>query len=67
MVSKLNPIAFHTVNSPVEAPVIRRRPSGVQMSLFIWHFRLLVAVRTKRVVTELATQWGVAFGGSNCQ
>ena len=29
MVSKLNVIPFHRVNSPLEAPVIKRLPSGV--------------------------------------
>lgn len=29
MVSKLKVNPFHNVNSPVEAPVTRRRPSGV--------------------------------------
>lgn len=29
MVSKLNVSPFHRVNSPLEAPVTRRRPSGV--------------------------------------
>lgn len=32
IVSKLNVSPFHRVNSPLDAPVIKRRPSGVHFS-----------------------------------
>ena len=40
MVSKLNVRPFHNVNSPLEAPVISRLPSGV-------HYK-----QTLRIITE---------------
>jgi len=53
MVSKLKVRPFHSVNSPLDAPVTRRRPSGVQAMQNMGQRILLVAVLTKRVVTEL--------------
>jgi len=43
IVSKLNVSPFHNVNSPLEAPVIRRLPSGVQVRQNTGHRILLVA------------------------
>ena len=56
---------FQSVNSPEEAPVMRRRPSGVQARQKIGQRILLVAVRTKRVVTALMGLSGEPAGGSS--
>lgn len=53
IVSKLNVRPFHNVNSPLEAPVTRRLPSGVQAIQKIGHRILFVAVFTNLVVTAL--------------
>lgn len=53
IVSKLNVNPFHSVNSPDDAPVTKRRPSGVHASVKIGHRILLVAVFTNLVVTAL--------------
>ena len=67
IVSKLKVSPFQSVNSPLEAPVISRRPSGVQDRQKIGHLILLVAVFTKRVVTALtglsSTSWGGTMSG----
>ncbi|KYN00308.1 hypothetical protein ALC62_08951, partial [Cyphomyrmex costatus] len=51
IVSKLKVRPFHKVNSPLEAPVTRRLPSGVQAIQKIGQRILLVAVFTNLVVT----------------
>lgn len=51
MVSKLKVRPFHNVNSPLEAPVTSRLPSGVQAMQKIGQRILLVAVFTNLVVT----------------
>lgn len=53
IVSKLNVKPFHNVNSPLEVPVMSRRPSGVHAKQNTGQRTLLVAVLTKRVVTAL--------------
>lgn len=50
MVSKLKVRPFQRVNSPLLAPVIKRRPSGVQANVKIGHLILFVAVFTNLVV-----------------
>merc|ERR1740137_97250 len=64
MVSKLKVSPFHRVNSPLEAPVIRRRPSGVQDRQKMGHRILLVAVFTNLVVTALTELSRVSWGGT---
>ena len=41
MVSKLKPIPFHNVNSPILEPVNSLRPSGVHRTMLIGCFNLL--------------------------
>lgn len=53
IVSKLNVSPFHNVNSPELAPVTSLLPSGVHAMQNMGHLILLVAVFTKRVVTQL--------------
>lgn len=53
IVSKLKVSPFHKVNSPELAPVINRRPSGVQASVNTGQRILLVAVFTNLVVIAL--------------
>lgn len=53
IVSKLNVNPFQSVNSPEEAPVTSRLPSGVQARVNIGHFILFVAVFTNLVVIAL--------------
>lgn len=52
IVSKLNVSPFHRVNSPLDAPVTSRLPSGVHAIQKIGHRILFVAVFTNLVVTE---------------
>lgn len=53
IVSKLNVSPFHSVNSPDDAPVTRRLPSGVHANVNMGHRILFVAVLTNLVVTAL--------------
>lgn len=53
IVSKLKVRPFHKVNSPELAPVINRRPSGVQANVKTGQRILLVAVFTNLVVIAL--------------
>lgn len=59
IVSKLKVKPFHKVNSPLEAPVNSRFPSGVHFKSFIGDLNLLVDVCTNFVATQ-------AFGVVNC-
>jgi hypothetical protein len=52
MVSKLKVKPFHNVNSPEDAPVIKRLPSGVHAIVFIGHRTLFVDVCINLVVTD---------------
>ena len=63
MVSKLKVSPFQRVNSPLDAPVISLRPSGVQARVKTGHRILLVAVFTNLVVTALAGLSRRATGG----
>ena len=65
MVSKLKVSPFQRVNSPLEAPVMSRRPSGVQARLKIGHRILLVEVRMNLVVTALIGLSRKKRGGTN--
>ena len=65
MVSKLKVSPFHSVNSPEDAPVIKRRPSGVQAKVNTGHRILLVAVLTNFVVMALADCSGMRGGGTS--
>lgn len=53
------------MNSPLEAPVTKRLPSGVHARQNTGHLILLVAVLTKRVVIALLALSGYADGGRN--
>lgn len=53
IVSKLNVSPFQRVNSPDDAPVTNRRPSGVHANVNIGQRILFVAVLTNLVVTAL--------------
>lgn len=63
IVSKLKVRPFHKVNSPLDAPVTRRRPSGVQSTQKMGQRILLVEVRTNLVVIQFTEFSRVAIGG----
>lgn len=64
IVSKLKVSPFQRVNSPLDAPVTRRRPSGVHKTQNMGHLILLVEVRTNLVVILLAGLSFSAIGGN---
>lgn len=66
MVSKLNVNPFQRVNSPDEAPVTSRLPSGVHRTQKIGHRILFVEVRTNLVVTQLIGLSFIDSGGTSC-
>lgn len=66
MVSKLKVSPFQSVNSPLDAPVTKRLPSGVHVMLKMGHLILLVAAFTKRVVTALVALSSKLGGGNIC-
>jgi hypothetical protein len=57
-------IPFHRVNSPLEAPVTSRRPSGVHAIEKIGHLILLVADLTYLVVTAFVELSNCIAGGT---
>ncbi|KAH9412846.1 hypothetical protein DERP_009828 [Dermatophagoides pteronyssinus] len=63
-VSKLNVKPFQRVNSPLDDPVIKRRPSGVHRTQNIGQRILFVDVRTNFVVIQLAALFCIYIGGT---
>ena len=67
IVSKLNVKPFQSVNSPLDAPVTKRLPSGVQHTQNIGHLILFVEVRTNLVVTQFIGLSNIEIGGISCK
>ena len=63
MVSKLNDIPFHSVNSPFCEHVNNRRPSGMNITLFTLVLILLLLTCTNFVANDVAGRCGYATGG----
>mmetsp|Transcript_26849 Transcript_26849/g.70498 ORF Transcript_26849/g.70498 Transcript_26849/m.70498 type:complete len:246 (+) Transcript_26849:966-1703(+) len=63
IVSKLNVSPFHSVNSPVDAPVISLRPSGVHLRQKIGHLFLFTLWWKNRVVMHCASSSFLTCGG----
>lgn len=64
MVSKLKVSPFHKVNSPLEAPVTNRLPSGVHLTTNTGHLTLFVDVLTNFVVTAFIGLFNIPIGGT---
>lgn len=67
MVSKLNPVPFHNVNSPLLDAVNRRRPSGVHRTTLTGC--LILFSDEWRCFTGIVSPGSVllAAGGMNCE
>ena len=63
IVSKLNAVPFHRVNSPLLEPASSRRPSGVHRTMLTECLTLLVDSCRYLQVMDSAAERGLAIGG----
>lgn len=66
IVSKLKPMPFHSVNSPILEPVNSLRPSGVHFTTLIGCLTLFREECRSFAGTESTPFWGFAEGGRIC-